>query len=407
MCDNLCKIAKTFRYFLWCIFIVSFISLFPKFNKDIVKYCNSSLMILSEYLLIQIAILLNSKRTLIIPHPPYIILQILLIYNAFFIVKGFLFDSSYVPLTFWGNTEYQPAYMLPLLIYLGREMGFFFFFLKGLMYYSLLVIPLFLISGTFYTFLGMMVFILITFMDYLPKKWQLIVISLTIFYIVQALAIDARTPLLRIGMAILIWLFSRYNHYISQWLKYSIAIVFILLPLYFFTLFYTTGYSVFANSLNQSSSLIKSHSTDTRTFLYKEVLSDLTSNNAMIWGKGISSKYYSPYFSHNSADSEWRVNPEVGFLSYLLKGGIIMVVLNLSLILLAVYYAFIKSRKRYINIMGAIVLGHFFLLFIENIPKYDLYSVTMWFIIGLCLSNTERNYSEEHFRNNIKLIFER
>lgn len=405
MRDNRCKITREFHYFLWCIFIVSFISLFPEFNKGIVKYCNSCLMIVSECLLIHIAVLSNKKRPTIIPKIPHIILVLVLIYNTFLILKGLLFDSMYVPLSFWGNIEFQPAYMLPLLIYLGREFDFFFSFFKGLMYYSLLVIPLFLISGTFYTFLGMMVFILIAFIDYLPKKWRIIVIILMVFYIIQALVIDARTPLLRIGMAMLIWIFSKYNHYISQWLKYGITFLFISLPIYFFILFYTTGYSVFADTLSKSSSLAEEHATDTRTFLYEEVLWDLTFNDAMVWGKGINSRYYSQFFSHNDADSDLRVNPEVGFLSYMLKGGVIMVILNLLLILFAVYHAFIKSKTRYLNIMGAIILGHFFLLFIENIPKYDLYNITTWFMIGLCLSKTEKTCTEEHFKNKFKLIF--
>jgi len=361
-------------------------------------------MIVSECLLVQITVRLNGKQPSVIPKVPYIILLILLVYNAFLLVKGFLFDSLYVPLSFWGNKEFQPICMLPILVYLGRELQFFFPFIKWLMYYSILVIPLFLVLGTFYTFVGVMIFIIIAFMDYLSIKWRWIVMGCTLFYIFQAVIIDARTPLLRIGMAILIWLLSRYNHLISQKLKYIFAIFFVSLPIYFLAIFYTTGYSVFADLLGKPTSLIEEHASDTRTFLYQEILLDLTLNDAMVWGKGLNSKYYSQFFSYNDADSEWRVNPEVGFLSYLLKGGVVMAVLNLLLIWFAIYYAFVKSKIRYLNIMGAIVLGHFFLLFVENIPKYDLYNIMMWFMIGVCLSRTEKIHTDEFFRNKFKLI---
>ena len=96
--------------------------------------------------------------------------------------------------------------------------------------------------------------------------------------------------------------------------------------------------------------------------------------------------YSSPFFSHNSGDNEERQNPEVGFLSYLLKGGIVYTVIVFLLLLLAVIRMLSVKDNIIAQIFGLLIVQHIFLLFIENIPQYTLYNAVIWSIVGFAFS---------------------
>ena len=73
---------------------------------------------------------------------------------------------------------------------------------------------------------------------------------------------------------------------------------------------------------------------DTRTFLYKETIDDMSLNKKMLLGKGPLGSYYSPFFGnlgftdiYGSPDHYIRSSVEVGLLHMLLKGGLIYILL--------------------------------------------------------------------------------
>ena len=143
-------------------------------------------------------------------------------------------------------------------------------------------------------------------------------------------------------------------------------------------------------------------STDTRTFLYNELYSDLVNNNKLVIGKGATGKYYSEYFSNFDGDSSLRINVEVGILSVLLKGGLIALALHLAILFTAVFYSFFRSNNTYVVGAGFIVLVHTLLMFIENIIIYNTYNFLIWFFVGLCLSKEVRQMSNSQIMNLLK-----
>jgi len=120
----------------------------------------------------------------------------------------------------------------------------------------------------------------------------------------------------------------------------------------------------------------------------------------MIIGKGANGRYYSDYFSTVEGDSPIRLNIEVGFLGLLLKGGMIAVILNLMLLIIAIYHAFFKSKNIFIVSIGFILLVHTILLFVENVISYSNYNFIIWYFIGICLSQKIRMLNN----NQIKVI---
>ena len=159
----------------------------------------------------------------------------------------------------------------------------------------------------------------------------------------------------------------------------------------------TTGESPLESYL--SSSIDSDLQTDTRTFLYKELYSDLEENNQLLIGKGANGSYYSDYFSNAPEESAFRNNIEVGVLGMLLKGGLISVFLNLTLLVIAIFLSFFRSNNTFVTAVGFILIAHTILLFIENYYSYSSYNYAIWFFIGVCLSKDTRQMNNLDISN--------
>lgn len=147
----------------------------------------------------------------------------------------------------------------------------------------------------------------------------------------------------------------------------------------------------------------KKLNTDTRTFLYIEVFNDIIKNDKLLFGKGANGKYYSKYFSHAKGDDKNRLSVEVGVLCWLLKGGLVSVILNLALLILAIYYAFFRSNNYHITAIGFVLLVHLLLLFIENIISFSIYNILIWICIGICCSKQFRSFDTNQMHQFLNL----
>lgn len=327
------------------------------------------------------------NRYLEIPQKvPRLLYSLLLIYVLCHIVYGAFLDKSCVPLTFWGNVDYVPAFLLPLFLKMGMRKENMLWLLKILTYFSLLTIPMYLVGYTYALYIGWTLFFPLVFAKFLPGKVATALIITGVFYIVLCWDQGARTPVIRTVIAFLIMAYTYFKPLIHRRLVNIAAIVIIAIPFYYFSLYLTTGFSVFNSELSVHSSSLGNNAADTRTFIYEEVLDDLKHSNTIWLGKGINGRYYSPYFSRNMGDNENRSNPEVGLLSYLLKGGVVYTVI----IFLLFFFAIIRTLSFKDNIMaqifGMLILQHFFLLFIENIPQYTMYNFVIWCVMGFAFS---------------------
>jgi hypothetical protein len=142
---------------------------------------------------------------------------------------------------------------------------------------------------------------------------------------------------------------------------------------------------------------------DTRTFLYVEVISDLMLTGELWLGRGSSGTYFSHYFLETGDDSYNRLTVEVGFLAYLLKGGIFAAALNIIIFVYSAYLSVYKSNNHYMRWVGFMLIVHVFILFFENLLALDLYNLCIWLFVGFCLSNNLRTLNN----NEIKLLFPR
>lgn len=327
------------------------------------------------------------NRYLEIPQKvPRLLYSLLLIYVLCHIVYGAFLDKSCVPLTFWGNVDYVPAFLLPLFLKMGMRKKNMLWLLKILTYFSLLTIPMYLVGYTYTLYVGWTLFFPLVFAKFLPKKLAIALVVSGVCYIMLCWNQGARTPAIRTILALAIMAYTFLKPLINRRVANLAAVVMIVVPFYYFFLYVTTGFSVFNNELSAHSSSLGDNANDTRTFIYEEVLDDLTDTKTIWLGKGINGRYYSVFFSHSLGDNENRANPEVGLLSYLLKGGIVYTVIIFLLLFLSVIRTLSTKNNIVVQIFGLLLVQHIFLLFIENIPQYTMYNVVIWCIIGFAFS---------------------
>ena len=349
-----------------------------------------------------------------IPRLAHVTLVLLLVWNLFNIIRSIYYDVGTLT-TVFGNVYTCLSLLVPFVIIFSINK----FSIKNIQAYFLILLKtgliaffiffIFNVGGNFNTvqihillLLLLPVIFLITVLPYQKKKNTLLILISMPILLYAASLYGVRTMAIRVVLLfaclIAVYLYGQVNW---KWVL-PLSCLVLLLPFILIQQSVATGESAITKYLSGSTD--DDLSIDTRTFIYTELFADLVSNDQLLIGKGANGRYYSEYFSTQEGDSDIRLNIEVGALGLLLKGGFIAVVLNLFLLILAVFYAFFQSKNYYVIGIGFLLLVHFILLFIENIIVYSSYNYFTWFFIGICLSKPIRNLknSEINFILNSK-----
>lgn len=131
----------------------------------------------------------------------------------------------------------------------------------------------------------------------------------------------------------------------------------------------------------------KVRSTDTRTFLYQEVGTDLTLNEAWLLGKGLYSTYYSNYFDQQkNADSSDRISVEVVWLHFLLKAGLVFVVFYLLFLQNGIYSTALVSIDKWILYLAFTTNGFCLSGYMGNFVAFDFTIASAYMMMGLLFS---------------------
>lgn len=251
------------------------------------------------------------------------------------------------------------------------------------------------------TFFLYLVVFLITTMSFETGKTKVMIVMASILLLVLSGVIGgSRATLARVSLLYLsLVALTSFKRFSVRWIPAAAMIAFFIPPYLVYTSadgdhnIFRMSHSYIQNSLKADSA----HNTtfvfekaDTRTFLYQEVFDDLVQNNSLLAGKGSNGTYFSPYFLMTRDDTDTRLTVEVGILAVLLKGGMIAVILNLTLLLFAIYLAFYRSKNHYVMGIGFMLLIHTIILFVENLISYSPYNFCTWYFIGVCYSSKIR-----------------
>lgn len=302
--------------------------------------------------------------------------------------------------TLFGN-EYTALLLLPpIYTFLGTK-TYSVPLLKSATYYYIAVgILLSFLNKTPLSFLSIYAGV---FFPYVKKKYKIFIGTVFFSAIVSAFFAENTA---RMFLVVLLFSFASYILvYIFDFrrLRHAFVLVVLITPLLIFVPMLSqsdNGTSIFQEMqevvLDETDN--SDMASDTRTFLYLEMASSLSKDNAWLIGKGAFSHYYSFYFDQSSRGKFGRISSEVPFLNYLLRGGIIYTIAYFCLIILAVYNAVWKAQNKFVQSIGIIAVGWYFNSFVGDITGCRFYHLAFFLLIGCCLSSKWLNYTDEEIK---------
>ena len=338
------------------------------------------------------------------------VIYLLLIWGVIVIVKSFTL-SLQDWITNFGNVYMGFAWLMPAMTILGLKIENWTVIFKSISFMFTLMIGAFLflsvltINDEWIWLLRPLVFVLIIGFNRftLIKKIQILVII--VVYLVVSTIGERRMEYLWLIMVFGFLIMDRALSFRIRrtFIKYIIAGFLLVL-----TLIFTFGYEYVWRIVTMFADI-----QDSRTFLFRELMSELNFTEK-IFGRGSLGTYYSEYFEHTKwyvvdvlkkpwyGDSSTRITIEVGYLQMILKGGFIMMLLNLIILISSSYVAIFKSRNKFIKRLGYYILIFMILYLIELRPTFTPIFFILWMAIGTVLNKKYRLMDDEEINALIK-----
>ncbi|MBO3096745.1 MULTISPECIES: hypothetical protein [Gelidibacter] len=338
------------------------------------------------------------------------VIYLLLFWGVIVIVKSFTLNPQDW-ITNFGNVYMGFAWLMPAITVLGLKIENWTVMFKSISFMFTLMIGAFLflsvltINDEWIWLLRPLVFVLIIGFNRftLIKKIQILIII--VVYMVVSTIGERRMEYLWLIMVFGFLIMDRVMSFRVRrtFIKYIIAGFLLVL-----TLIFTLGYEYVWRIVTMFADI-----QDSRTFLFRELMSELNFSEK-IFGRGSLGTYYSEYFEHTKwyvvdvlkkpwyGDSSTRITIEVGYLQMILKGGFIMMLLNLIILISSSYVAIFKSRNKFIKRLGYYILIFMILYLIELRPTFTPIFFILWMAIGTVLNKKYRLMDDEEINALIK-----
>jgi len=358
---------------------------------------------------------LNRKTIDNLPKTQKRIFIFLMVWSTITIVRSFSFQLQDW-LTNFGNVYMALAWYTPLFIIIGQKIKNWAIVFKSISFmFQLMLVSLFFLPflkgyGKLRTewswLLRPINFIFIIGVNFFKTPSRVLVFTTFAVYILIAILAEQRIEFIYLFLVILL-VFTKKIKQIKikrTLLRYVIGGFSLLVILIF-----TYGYGSIANLVQRFVEF-----QDSRIFLYNELFEDLNSSEE-IFGRGSLGTYYSYYMEHTKwyieeirggtyyGDSSIRITIEVGYLQMILKGGFILFVLTLFLMLSSSYLAIFKSKNRFVISLGIYILVISILSLISFRPAFTPTFIILWMAVGTVLNKKYRNMSDNEINKLIRL----
>jgi hypothetical protein len=136
---------------------------------------------------------------------------------------------------------------------------------------------------------------------------------------------------------------------------------------------------------------------DTRTFIYEEVLESAIDNNYWLLGRtparGNDSYTFGVYAYELTGRNE-RLSNEVGLANIFTWTGLVGVVIYMIIFFRATYLAVNRSRNLFSKLIGVYVAFRWLFAWIEDISDFSLNYFMIMTMLGLCFSYSFRNMND-------------
>lgn len=289
---------------------------------------------------------------------------------------------------------------------------------KYALWIFLLITP-FLPVDAYHFYLGPVI-LMGCFIPLLPKKWKIIVGVLVFVMLVGEFG--ARSQIIKAFVASVISVMCLFRRLISDkmirighWTCYIMAIALLVLGI-------SGRFNVFQD-INESSQgkytgtkmkdgqqVTEDYTTDTRTFIYVEVIESALDHNYVIWGRtparGNDSSFFGDYMAEELKTGLYeRHSNELVHTNVFTWAGIIGVILYALLYLRASWLAVYRSKNYYIKLLGVFVAFRWMYGWVEDFNRFDIMNISLWMMIAICCSTMFREMSDTDFEQWIKGVF--
>lgn len=136
---------------------------------------------------------------------------------------------------------------------------------------------------------------------------------------------------------------------------------------------------------------------DTRTGVDEALLNQM-SESELIWGKGLNGRYYYPLYEDDYLNG-WRYGSETGFYNILLKGGYLMAITYILLLLYPAILGIFKSKNLLSKGFGFYILLSLIELYPFGWLSFNIKFLIIWIGIALCSSPRFRKLNDSQIKN--------
>jgi len=160
--------------------------------------------------------------------------------------------------------------------------------------------------------------------------------------------------------------------------------------------------------VNSKGEIVQSNLTsDTRTFLYKDVLHTAKIYKCWLFGRSPARGNKSEsYGDEDKTGRKERLTNEVGILNVFMWTGIVGVISLLFVFYKASYISINNSNNIFSKILGIYIAFRWLYIWVEDSGSFNLSTFFLWLIIGLCFSKSFRNMNNDEVKEWVRGVVE-
>ena len=365
---------------------------------SILRIFAAYMLLMSVALLITFYIRIEDRDFMVNPYFKFLFF-LLFLWICFTIFRS-VSSSSKDMISLFGHYLMAWAWITPLTMIFGLNIFnwiYIFDYLGKMLLIGIILFPLLFITSSEDMGFGIEQFlfifpILLLTSKYQKSSYKKIIFFAILAFIIVSIFISQRINALLISMSIIFFAIEVLkNKDVDAITK---LFIYVLISLAVLML------SVESINIYKDATKDKELTTDTRTFLITELYQDM-SDTELIAGRGALGTYYSPYFASTKSsgisggDSPIRSVSEIGYLEMVLKGGYIMMVLYLLILIPAAFLGIFKSNNTIARMCGYIIFMYILIWIISYPPVYSAQFILLWMAAGTAISPIARNMTDE------------
>lgn len=231
------------------------------------------------------------------------------------------------------------------------------------------------------------VVIMVYFKKYLnPKQWKWFLIAYVGSILIQAFL--ARRGGLAMSILYLVLAWGMYALNDKRTSKFKMVLLAIFIVGLCFMLFTNMSDSFF-------STLVERGDEDSRSGVEESFYADMNSVNDWIFGRGWFGSYYDPIFQ------KFRNGIETGFLTLILRGGLLYLVSYLAILVITIVNGYFKSNNLFCKSFAIMCLMQILSLYPFGWPAFNFFHFIIWIGVWICNINTNILMNDEKAKRQI------